>query len=343
MQMENMINLFGNSSVEVSEETNRAVLLHQDIIFNRDQTAAHLYKMCCQLKEMRDSGLYARLGFSDFDGYVEKAVNIKKRQAYNYIRIIEQLGDDFVQSNAQLGVTKLALLTDVSPMDREEFVENNNIDDMTVKELEKQIEELKAQTAQLSMFEEKNASLEEEIQNLRTALAEDLPEGESELAEEVENLRRELEETKEALLNADQLSDEGLEKIRTQIKAEFAVEKKDAVEKAVKKAEKDAEKKIEEAKQKAADETAAKLKEELEISEKEKAEALAKAEAFKKQYAINSNTDIKMFEFVFTACQEQLDKLITILGKVKASDEETYKKLANAVQALGKQITEAAQ
>lgn len=127
--MENVITLFGENEVEVSEETNRAYLLHQEIIFNRDQAAAHLYKMCCQLKEMRDSGLYAKLGFSDFDGYVEKAANIKKRQAYNYIRIIEQLGDDFVQSNAQLGVTKLALLTDVSPMDREEFVGHNNIDD----------------------------------------------------------------------------------------------------------------------------------------------------------------------------------------------------------------------
>lgn len=341
--MENVITLFGENEVEVSEETQRAYLLHQEIIFNRDQAAAHLYKMCCQLKEMRDSGLYEKLGFSDFDGYVEKAANIKKRQAYNYIRIIEQLGDDFVQSNAQLGVTKLALLTDVSPMDREEFINENDIESMTVKELEKQIEELKAQTAQLSLFEEENTSLKEEVQNLRDALAEDMSDDEAELIEQVENLKKELKETKEALLNADQLSDEGLEKIRTQIKAEFAVEKKAAVEKAVKKAEKDAEKKIEEAKQKAAEETTEKLKAELDVAEKEKAEALAKAEAFKKQYAINSNTDIKMFEFVFTACQEQLDKLITILGKVKTSDEETYKKLSNAVQALGKQIAEAAQ
>ena len=41
--------------------------------------------MCCQLKEMKDTGLYKNLGFEDFDGYVEKAANIKKRQAYSYI------------------------------------------------------------------------------------------------------------------------------------------------------------------------------------------------------------------------------------------------------------------
>lgn len=336
--MENTINLFGENAVEVSEDTNRALLLHQEILFNRDQAATHLYKMCCQLKEMRDSGLYAQLGFSDFDGYVEKAANIKKRQAYNYIRIIEQLGDDFVQSNARLGVTKLALLTDVSPMDREEFVDENNIDDMTVKELEQQIAELKERTAQLSLFEEENISLKEENKNLRSALAEDMPEGEAELMEQIENLKKELEEAREVALNAGQPSDEELEKIRTEIKSEFAVEKKDAVEKAVKKAEKEAEKKLEEAKQEAAEKASAKLKEELEIAEKEKAEALAKAETFKKQYAINSNTDIKMFEFVFMACQEQFEKLMEILNKVKTADEETYNKLANAVKALGDQI-----
>ncbi len=88
----------------------------------------------------------------------------------------------------------------------------------------------------------------------------------------------------------------------------------------------------------AAEKTTEKLKAELEASEKEKAEALAKAEAFKKQYAINSNTDIKMFEFVFNACQEQFGKLVSILDKVKAEDEETHKKLSSAVLALCKQI-----
>lgn len=331
--MENMIDLFGNSTVEVSEETNRAVLLHQDIIFNRDQAASHLYKMCCQLKEMRDTGLYERLGFADFDGYVEQAANIKKRQAYNYIRIVEQLGEDFLQSNAQLGVTKLTLLTEVSPMDREEFVEENNIEDMTVKELERQIEALKEQTKQLSLFEEENASLKQEVESLRLET-----EGGGERSEEVENLKVELEAAKEALQNAGQPSKEEIDRIKTELKAEYAVEKKAAVEKAVKKAEKDSEKKIEEAKKKAADEATAKLKKELETAEMEKAKALDKAEAFKKQYAINSNTDIKMFEFIFNECQEQFSRLMNILGKVKTEDEETYKKLSSAIQALCKQI-----
>ena len=338
--MENMIDLFGNSTVEVSEETNRAVLLHQDIIFNRDQAATHLYKMCCQLKEMRDSGLYERLGFADFDGYVEQAANIKKRQAYNYIRIVEQLGEDFLQSNAQLGVTKLALLTEVSPMERDAFVDENNIEDMTVKELERQIDELKEQTRQLSLFEGENEALRQENENLRSALAEDMPEGESEHLEEIENLKKELEEAKEALLNAGQPSETEIERIKTELKVEFAVEKKAAVEKAVEKAEKDLKKKIEDAKKKAAEETTEKLKAELEVVEKEKAEALAKAEAFKKQYAINSNTDIKMFEFVFNACQDQLGNLMNILSKVKTEDAEVYKKLSSAVLALCKQIEE---
>ena len=121
--MSEIINLFGEDVL--TQEKSRAVLLHQDIIYNLEKAADHLHKTCCQIKEMRDTKLYLELGYKDFDQYVEEAVGIKRRQAYDYIKVVEKLPEEFVQANAKIGITKLQLLAGISPMERDEFIENN--------------------------------------------------------------------------------------------------------------------------------------------------------------------------------------------------------------------------
>lgn len=155
-------------------EYSAAISLHQQIIINGRLAAEHLVEMCRCIKQMRDEKLYISLGYEDFGNYCEDMLKIKARQGYSYIKIYEDLPQTFLQSNANLGVTKLELLTHVNPLDREEFVQNTNLNEITVNELKAEIERLKTENCekgeQLSMFEKQNSDLENKVSDLEKEL-----------------------------------------------------------------------------------------------------------------------------------------------------------------------------
>lgn len=117
------------------------------------------------LRTMKIDGLYTELGYEDFESYAEKEFDLKRRQAYQYISVYEKLGKEFVQSNAQLGITKLALLATANPEDRTEVMESENVDAMTTRELEELLDKCKQQGEQLSMLQEEKEELGREKTN----------------------------------------------------------------------------------------------------------------------------------------------------------------------------------
>lgn len=114
------------------------------------------------LRTMKIDELYTELGYESFEDYAEKEFQLKRRQAYQYISVYEKLGEEFVQSNAQLGITKLSLLVAANPEDRTEIMESEDVQGMTSKELEEALAKCKQQGEQLSMLEEENIKLKEE-------------------------------------------------------------------------------------------------------------------------------------------------------------------------------------
>ena len=128
----------------VTAEYLRALNLNKKIIVSAQLAQQSLYEMCAGFKEMRDSKLYKELGYTDFGDYCENETGIKRRQVYSYISIAEKLPTDFVQSNAQIGVQKLVLLTTLSEEEREQITAEADLKSTTVKELEKQIKQLRA-------------------------------------------------------------------------------------------------------------------------------------------------------------------------------------------------------
>lgn len=137
---------------EMSADTMSALNTHQKII-TAEQTAANaMISLCENLKLMRDKHLYEALGFETFDTYTEQACGIKRRQAYNYISTYEKLGGTVLQSNAQLGITKLQLLTEVCAVDRAEIIAENDLAGMSVKEIKELVEKSKQQGEQLALL-----------------------------------------------------------------------------------------------------------------------------------------------------------------------------------------------
>ena len=129
-------------AVIVSEDYTKAITLTRSIIANAQAAQQSLYEVCKGLKEMRDGKLYKELGYQNFEDYTENEVGIKRRQAYTYIQIASGLSPDFVQSTAQIGTEKLALLAKLDEPTRETVLESADIENDTVKELKEQINAL---------------------------------------------------------------------------------------------------------------------------------------------------------------------------------------------------------
>ena len=129
--------------------------LHQRIMYYGNAAALNLIEMAQGLKEMHATKRFEFAGFETFGEYVEKAVGIKERQAYNYIAILNKLPEQFLQANAKLGITKLSMLAALPDKERDEIAEQ--IDETTsVRELQAMIDERDKQIEQLRMdLEEK--------------------------------------------------------------------------------------------------------------------------------------------------------------------------------------------
>jgi FtsZ-binding cell division protein ZapB len=152
------------TTVIVSEDYTRAVTLTRSIIANAQAAQQSLYEVCKGLKEMRDGKLYKELGYQNFEDYTENEVGIKRRQAYGYISVAENLPSDFVHSSAQIGIKKLELLAKLDEPTREAVTETIDVESVTVKELKAQITTLTAER------DEAKATIETKDKQFRQAM-----------------------------------------------------------------------------------------------------------------------------------------------------------------------------
>lgn len=133
------------SELIISEQHRQAVGLHQKIMISANLAQQNLFEMCTGLKTMRDNKLYKELGYSNFEDYCENEVGIKRRNAYNYISIIEKINPENVQSIAHFGMTKLSLLATISEQEQAEIAEKLDLESTTVKQLKAEIDKLKSE------------------------------------------------------------------------------------------------------------------------------------------------------------------------------------------------------
>lgn len=130
---------------ELSVNYTKAQELDRRIKISAQLAQQSLYDMCKGFKEMRDSKLYKELGYNTFEDYCEQETGFKRSQAYNYIKVIENLPEDFVHSSGQIGVKKLYLLSSLSEEERTEITEKTDLESTSVRELEQQIRQIRAE------------------------------------------------------------------------------------------------------------------------------------------------------------------------------------------------------
>lgn len=126
-------------SIELTEEGKQYKILHNEIVQYGNMATTCFVQFMAKLKQMRDGKLYRAVGIETFGEYVEQQVGIKERQAYNYITAYENLSDDFLQSNAKLGITKLSLLAPLSEGERQQIMQEVDVENTSVSKLKEEI------------------------------------------------------------------------------------------------------------------------------------------------------------------------------------------------------------
>ncbi len=132
-----------NQEIIITENYSRAVSLHRRICANAQAAQESLFEVCKGLKEMRDSKLYKELNYSEFNDYCKSELGMTDRTAYKYISIAENLSENLVKSTSLIGTEKLYLLAKLDEHERQEIIQNNDLESTSVKELKNKISDLK--------------------------------------------------------------------------------------------------------------------------------------------------------------------------------------------------------
>lgn len=274
--------IVAEQSAELTLEEQEFVEVHRRIVACGELTGRYLFEMCNQIKRMRDDKLYAVAGFKKFEDYTEQALKVKRRQAYNYIKLAETYSEKYIVENADLGITKLALLAGVTEEEREEITETIDVVEANTDEVEAAV---KAALQERDAAQKQLKEREEEIDGIREEL--DAAESsKSELQDLYDAKKKELLEAKDRV--------KALETSKTDLEKQLAAAKA-AAEKASKeiKTVPDEESKKQAAAEKArADELEQKLK-----------ETNAQLAAAKEQKKTIASDDLLTFKIKFTDLQ----------------------------------------
>ena len=274
--------------------------------------------------------------------YLEERVNYSQSTANNYMKLYQEYGDNqesffnsFSNSQAfgNLTYTQASALLALPAEERQEFAENNDVAEMSTRQLEQAIRERNEERAARERAEELAEKAQQELlaQEKATAAEKDnvarlrdlqvKAKGEANAAnEKVEKLQKQLEKAKanekaakEALAKAQEnpeIPEAMMESLRQQVAADAA-----------KQATEDLQKQLDEANK--AKETA----------ERNAEQAEQKLAAAQKQLQLSS-PDAAVFKTLFGQVQEDFNRLQGALLKVQQADPETGEKLRKAVRTL---------
>lgn len=238
-------------------EESAALAMHYEIMAAAQTAAASLLDLARKIKRMRDTSGYKALGFDSLEAYTMATMGMKQRQAYNYIAIAEKLPAQLIEQNAAAGVTKLALLAQLSGQEQQQIAAETNLTDTTVAELKAQIKELQAKNAgyaeQLSLLQDQQPvadaqaeevdmdALREEIRAEVKAEMDSLHQADAKMAElnqkerdeavkAAKDAREKLEAAQQAAEDAAKAHAAELERIKQQAQEEAAAARRQAEE-----------------------------------------------------------------------------------------------------------------
>ena len=276
--------------------------------------------------------------------WLKENVCFSETTAQNYMKVAKEFPNP--QLVGDLGVRKALTLLALPSGEREDFVAENNVIDMTSRELEKAIRERDearraAESAQADArsAEESRAKMEEDMRALKE-IHRAAQEGEAQARDDLAKAQAELKELRERTVDvAVEVDWETVEKARAEAIAGMQA-KVDAAEQK----RKEAEKALSDAKKEAGANAA--ILSRAEKAEAELAEARRQLDAVAKAESaslVNQNGDLAMFNVLFSQTQEQVNKMHGLRLKLGKDDRDLDTKLKTAINALADAVRRCAE
>lgn len=276
----------------------------------------------------------AALSHGQWGEWLENEVNFSQSSANNYMKVYERygseqlnlFGDTKSETLGNLPYTKALKLLAVPEDEVEEFLEENDVEHMSTRELEQAIRERDEARADLQKEREAGVALAIKADRLRETA--------EEAREEAERLREQIQqlENRPVEVAVQAPTEEMFEEIRAKAEADYAAEK-EKLEKKLEKAEKRAqaaEKQAAEAKEsvKKAKETAkAELQQDIDAARHVEAEKIRleaeNAELQKRLRAADTST--AQFQIYFQRVQEDCNRMLGLIQKADAAQGEKFR------------------
>lgn len=309
-------------SDELTDGQKLFLTVHNEMVMAGQKAAECLLIVANDMLRMRDEELYRAAGFETFTDYVETALNIKERQAYNWISILK-LPAEYLKQNAKMGVSKLAAIASASEDVAEELMSDEATSGKTVRELNAIIKEKERELAekdkQLSLSEDdlmnkddQIRELEEELEAERAKKPDAAPDADnSEYEAKIKDLNGQLEQARKDLTTANNKLETSEAKVK-----ELNAKKQKVVEKTVEKTVE-----VENPKTKEALEAAQK---EAEAAKAEKAAAEEKARKAEEELTAykKSQEAVATFKIRAGSLFEAWDTVMDAVKQMKAADPE---------------------
>lgn len=249
--------------------------------------------------------------------WLNERVEFSERTAQKFMRLAREWSNP--STLADLGASKALMLLALPEPERDQFVEDHNVIDMSARQLEQAIKDrdearkaAEAAKADASAAEQARAKMAEDMALLNARLS-----GAQEDREQAELKEKPVEVAVETVVDP-----EAIEKARAEAVAGMQ-EKLDKAREAKKRAED---------KQKIAEEALEQVRLQLEEQAKEE-----------KKAALGADKDLAQFELLFDQTKDTVNRMHGILLKVRSRDEDAAGKLAKAVLALAEAVRRCAE
>lgn len=256
--------------------------------------------------------------------WLNERVEFSERTARNFMRLAREWTNR--QTLADLGASKALTLLALPPEEREQFMEDHNVIDMSARQLEQAIRErdearkaAEEAKAEASTAQQAQAKMAEDMRLTKALLESAQADADSagSRARALEEKLRMLQEKPVEVAVETVVDPEALEKARAEAVAEMQAKLDKAKEAKAK-----------------ADEKRKRAEASVEILKK----SLENMERSEKRAALSADKDLAQFEVLFDQTQANVHRMQGIMLKVRGRDADAAGRLSKAVRALAEAV-----